>query len=51
MTPNKRFVFIFEDTSVDREIGGEYKISREYTHFRKEGEELVVSVNCDFDKI
>lgn len=51
ITPNKEFLFIFEDQNINKKHGGKYKLIKNICFFVKEGEEFDISLNCDFKKI
>lgn len=51
LTPNKRFIFAFEDTTVQKRIGGTYRIKKVTFGFSKEGTEFSASARATFVKI
>lgn len=51
LTPNKEFLFVFEDQKVNKEFGGKYRLVKSVNIFIKDGEEFKVSSNCNFKKI
>ena len=51
LTPNKRFIFAFEDSLVQKRIGGTYRIKKVTFGFEKEGSELSVTARAVFVKI
>ena len=50
ITPNKEFLFVFENQKINAEYGGNYRISKNIVIFNKQGEEFIVSGICEFKK-
>ena len=50
LTPNKEFMFIFEDTTVNANSGGQYRISKTIMTFTKQGEEFAVTGDVEFKR-
>lgn len=51
ITPNKEFVFTFEDKSISSTRGGNYRLSRSVFTFTKQGEAFAISASALFKKI
>jgi hypothetical protein len=51
LTPNKRFTFVFEDTDIQKQIGGVYRLVKATSSLSPKNSELNVSSNCTFYKI
>lgn len=51
LSPNKQFKIIFEDVSLNKNLGGEYRISRLGFIFKKEASEFSVMGDIKFKKI
>ncbi|WP_304576671.1 hypothetical protein [Romboutsia ilealis] len=47
LTPNKEFVIKFEETDVNKEYGGKYRLSKYLAIFKKEGNEFSLLSNCE----
>lgn len=50
LTPNKEFLLTYEDSKLNKKYGGGYRISKYTAAFKKDGDELVGSVECLFKK-
>lgn len=50
LVPNKHFLFSFEDTSVQKDRGGDYRISSAVFDFKKEGLEFSVTGTATFKR-
>lgn len=50
LSPNKEFVFTFEDTSINKDNGGSYRISYTALSLIRQGEDLVASGTALFKK-
>jgi hypothetical protein len=51
ITPNKEFMFTFEDASINSTYGGGYRISKSISTFTKQGEEFSISGQHTFNRI
>ncbi|MNI45211.1 hypothetical protein D3C73_996290 [compost metagenome] len=51
ITPNKEFMFTFEDASINSTYGGSYRISKSISTFTKQGEEFSISGQHTFNRI
>lgn len=51
LTPNKRFIFSFEDSLVQRRVGGIYRVKSVKFTFSKEGSEFSINARGVFVKI
>jgi len=51
LTPNKKFTFIFEDTAIQKQRGGSYRLSNVIYTFDKQGLEYTVRAKTVFKKI
>jgi len=50
LTPNKEFLFVFENSAINKKYNGSYRISRTNIIFAKQGEDFVISSSCEFKK-
>jgi hypothetical protein len=50
LSPNKEFIFIFENSKINNELSGSYRITKNMTYFVKQGEEFAISCDCEFKK-
>lgn len=50
ISPNKEFIFIFEDKSIGKEQGGSYRLCNNFIQFVKNGESFKISCNAQFKK-
>lgn len=50
LTPNKEFVIKFEESDVNKEYGGKYRLSKYLAIFKKEGNEFSLLSNCEFKR-
>lgn len=50
LTPNKEFLLTYEDSKLNKKYGGGYRISKYTAALKKDGDELVGSVECLFKK-
>ncbi len=50
LTPNKEFVIKFEESDVNKNYGGKYRLSRYVALFKKEGNEFSLLSNCEFKR-
>lgn len=51
LTPNKKFTFLFEDTSVQKQQGGSYRLTGVVYTFDKQGIEYTIRAKAAFKKI
>lgn len=51
LTPNKEFLFVFENPSINKEYTGKYRMSKNILFLEKKGEYFVISGSCDFKKV
>jgi hypothetical protein len=51
ITPNKEFLFIFENQGINANLKGNYKINNATTVFIKQGNYFTIQSNCNFKKI
>lgn len=51
LTPNKRFTFVFEDNSVQKRVGGTYRLSKIISALSLKGHEYNISSTCIFYRI
>ena len=50
VTPNKEFLFVFENKKINVEFGGLYRMSRQFVEFVKQGDEYQLIGNCQLRK-
>lgn len=50
LTPNKEFIITFEDSSLAKTFGGNYRLAHTMITLVKQGEELVISANASLRK-
>lgn len=50
LTPNKHFVIKFEETEINKQYGGEFRLSKYLSLFEKQGNEFVAYINCEFKR-
>jgi len=50
ISPNKEFLFIFENKKINTIFGGLYRMSRQYIEFVKQGNEYQIVGNCQLKK-
>ena len=50
ITPNKEFLFVFENQKINTEYGGNYRISKNHIVFNKQGEDFTINATCEFRK-
>lgn len=50
LTPNKEFLLTYEDSKLNKKYGGGYRISKYTAALKKDGDELVGSIECLFKK-
>lgn len=51
LTPNKEFLFVFENPSINKNYTGKYRISKDILFLEKKGDYFDISGNCDFKKV
>jgi len=51
ITPNKEFVFIFDNTKINSSYSGSYRLTKRILQFKSEGSEFIMSGLCEFKKI
>jgi len=51
LSPNKEFMFLFEDSGFNASHGGNYRISKTIFTFTKQGEEFSISAMATFRKV
>lgn len=51
ITPNKEFLFVFEDQRINKKYGGKYRVIRNTCQFIKNGEEFDINTLCDFKRV
>jgi hypothetical protein len=50
ITPNKEFMFIFEDKNMNLELGGNYRLSSSIIEFVKQGADFHITGSCQLRK-
>jgi hypothetical protein len=50
LSPNKEFKFIFEDSKINTEYGGIYRMSKEMINFTKNGDHFHIMSSCQLKK-
>ena len=50
LNPNKEFLLTYDDSTLNKKYGGNYRISKFTAALKKDGEELVGEVDCLFKK-
>lgn len=50
ISPNKTFIFIFENSEINKEYGGNYRIIKSVVNFTKDGEEFKINGDLEFRK-
>ena len=51
ITPNKEFIFIFDNTKINSTYSGSYRLTKRIIQFKSEGNEFIMSGICEFKKI
>jgi len=51
VTPNKEFVFIFDNSKINSTYSGSYRLTKRVIQFKLEGTEFIMSGVCEFKKI
>jgi hypothetical protein len=50
LTPNKKFTFLFEDTAIQKQKGGCYRLCNVIYSFDKQGKEYTLAAKAVFKK-
>jgi len=50
LSPNKEFIFLFQDTEINKSHSGNYRISKSVVTFGKSGEEFIITGFAEFKK-